>query len=331
MRRSALAGALVLLLAPVAASAQHPAAPESPVEGVDFRVYDGKGRSRSFADILAAMDEADAMLVGEAHDDVVGHGVESQIFIRAGQRFGATDADAAPNRPVVLSLEMFERDVQYILEEYLDGLISEDQFHKSARPWDRYDTDYRLMVEFARAHGLPVVAANAPRRYVNRVSRLGAASLGDLPATAKAFLPPLPYPRASEKYTEQWNALMADMMDPPQGAPDSTAAGRPSAPQHDVSKALEAQALWDASMGHAVAAALNARPGALVVHFAGSFHVERGTGIPERVPEYRPGSRVVTVVLQPAADVDRWDKDEYNGLGDFVVLTRRPPAETAGG
>ena len=329
MRRSTLAAALTLVLAPAAASAQHPAVPESPVEGVDFRVYDGKGHARSFAEILAAMDKADAMLVGETHDDVVGHGVESQIFIRAGERFGATGD--APTRPVVLSLEMFERDVQYVLDEYLDDLITEDQFKKSARPWERYDTDYRLMVEFARAHGLPVVAANAPRRYVNRVSRMGAASLGALSATAKAFLPPLPYPQASEKYTAQWNALMAEMMGPPAGSPDSAASGSPSGPLHDFSKALEAQALWDAAMGHGVASALNAHPGALVVHYAGSFHVERDTGIPERVPEYRPGTRVVTVVLQPAADVDAWDKDEYDGLGDFVVLTLRPGEETAGG
>ena len=329
MRRFILAAALTLVFAPVAASAQHPAAPEAPVEGVDFRVYDGKGRARSFAEILAAMDKADAMLVGETHDDVVGHGVEAQIFIRAGERFGATGD--APTRPVVLSLEMFERDVQYVLDEYLADLITEDQFLKSARPWERYATDYRLMVEFARAHGLSVVAANAPRRYVNRVSRLGASSLGALSDEAMAFLPPLPYPMASEKYTAQWNALMAEMMGPPEGSSDSAAAGRPAGPQHDFSKALEAQALWDAAMGHGVAAALSDHPGALVVHYAGSFHVERDTGIPERVPEYRPGTRVVTVVLQPAADVDAWDKEAYDGLGDFVVLTLRPGEEAAGG
>lgn len=324
MRHSTLAALLALLAAPATVSAQHPVAPESPVEGVDFRVYDGKGHSRSFADILAAMDKADAMLVGETHDDVVGHGVESQIFIRAGERFGATGD--APTRPVVLSLEMFERDVQYVLNEYLADLITEAQFKASARPWERYDTDYRLMVEFARAHGLPVVAANAPRRYVNRVSRLGASSLADLSPEAKAVLPPLPYPRASEKYTAQWNALMAEMMP---AAPEGTSAGQAS-PQHDFSKALEAQALWDAAMGHGVATALAAHPGALVVHYAGSFHVERDTGIPERVPEYRPGTRVVTVVLQPAADVDKWEKDDYNGLGDFVVLTLRPAAAEPG-
>ncbi|HSG06729.1 MAG TPA: ChaN family lipoprotein [Longimicrobiales bacterium] len=330
MRRSTLAAVLALLAAPAAISAQHPAAPEAPVEGVDFRVYDGRGHSRSFADILAAMDDADALLVGEDHDDVVGHRVEAQILIRARQRFGAIEPGVSPTRQVVLSLEMFERDIQYILDEYLSDLITEDQLQKSARPWPRYDTDYRRMVEFARAHRLPVVAANAPRRYVNRVSRLGASSLDELSELGKAFLPPLPYPAASEEYTRQWDRLMAEMMGPPGEASDTVPEGRPAAPTHDSSKELEAQALWDAAMGHAVASALNTYPGALVVHYAGSFHVERETGIPERVPEYRPGTRVVTVVLQPSAEIDEWDKDEYNGLGDFVVLTLRPQEEPEG-
>ena len=353
MHRSALSAALIALAIPLSASAQHPELPAAPVEGADFRVYDGKGHARSFADILAALDGADAVLVGEEHDDVVGHGVEAQIFIRAGERFGATDMDAPPKRTVVLSLEMFERDIQYVLDEYLSDLITEDQFLRSSRPWDRYATDYRLMVEFARAHGLPVVAANAPRRYVNRVSRLGAAALDQLPAAARAFLPPLPYPLASEKYTEQWNALMSDMGDDvpaapdsagaeppvspdsagaePPAAPDSAAAERPTRPQHDLSKALEAQALWDAAMGNAVAGALTAHPGALVIHYAGSFHVERETGIPERVPEYRPGTRIVTVVIQPTADVNAWDKEEHEGLADFVVLTYRAAEGNTGG
>ncbi|HSG47160.1 MAG TPA: ChaN family lipoprotein, partial [Longimicrobiales bacterium] len=146
--------ALALAAVPAQASAQHPERGASTVvEGSDFRVYDHRGRSRSFADVLEAMDKADALLVGETHDDVVGHGVETQIFIRAAQRMGAVGDAEREERPVVLSLEMFERDVQYVLDEYLADLITEDQFKKSSRPWDRYDTDYRPMVEFARAHG----------------------------------------------------------------------------------------------------------------------------------------------------------------------------------
>ncbi len=324
-----------LWFAPAAAQAQQPVPPPSSVvEGADFRVYDHRGRSRSFADVVKAVDEADAVLVGETHDDVVGHGVETEIFVRSVERMGAVGEGTSPRRPVVLSLEMFERDVQYILDEYLAGLIIEDQFKKSARPWDRYDTDYRPMVEFAKAHGLRVMASNAPRRYVNRVSRLGPASLDPLPETAKAFLPPLPYPGPSEEYTAKWNALMAEMASPPRPAQDSSAAAAPPAqmppPTHGIGNALYAQALWDAAMGHAVAAALDAQAGALVVHYVGSFHVAEGMGIPERVRDYRPRSRVLTVVLQPAADIDGWNEDEHRDLGDFVILTKRPADAAVG-
>jgi hypothetical protein len=202
------------------------------------------------------------------------------------------------------------------------------------------------MVEFARAHHIPVVAANAPRRYVNRVSRLGPQSLDSLSSEARSFLPPLPYPGPSKAYKAQWDSLMAEMM---QGmgssadtseAPDSSGGGSAGAggaggrqasapPIHDMSNALMAQALWDASMGEAVAHALKEHPGALVIHYAGSFHVERGTGIPERVRDYRPGTRVLTVVLQPTGDIDAWD-DDFRGLGDFVVLTRKPEESPSG-
>lgn len=340
MRRSSLPLPILLLafgLAPAAAAGQHPPTSDGPVEGLDFRVYDGGGRARSFAEILAALDAADVLLVGETHDDATGHAVEAEILARAAQRVGRL-GDAGAGRSVVLSLEMFERDVQYILDEYLEGLITEDQFKSSARPWDRYDTDYRPMVEFARAHDLPVVAANAPRRYVNRVSRLGPASLEQLPARAKAFLPPLPYPGPSETYTRQWNALMEEMraaVDSADAADGARKDGQPtddrptsdpvsSAPRHDMGNALHAQALWDAAMAHAVAGALQRHAGALVVHYAGSFHVQWGTGIPEKLLDYGPGARVVTVVLEPTRDVNAWDDEEHGDLGDFVILTSRP-------
>lgn len=320
MKRTLPLAALVAgaVLLPSPARAQHPSMDSTDVvtEGRDFRVYDGKGHSKSFAEVVAAMAKADAVLVGETHDDVVGHGVEDQIFMRGAQRVGAVGDQADGHRLAILSMEMFERDVQYIVDEYLQDLITEDQFLKSSRPWDRYNTDYRPMVEFAKAHDLPVVAANAPRRYVNRVSRLGPASLDALSALAKSYLPALPYPGPSKEYTAQWNALMADMMGGMQAPP--------SQPSHDMSNALQAQALWDAAMGGAVADALNAHPGALVVHYAGSFHVQKYTGIPERVRDYRPGTKILTVVMEPAEDIDGWTDDEHKGLGDFVILTKKP-------
>jgi len=337
---SPLALALLTLSGAVPLEAQHPERPVPPVEGVAFRVYDAQGRPSSFAELIAAAQGTDALLVGEVHDDGVGHAVETEILLRAAQRVGAVGGEGDGGRAVVLSLEMFEQDVQYILDEYLAGLISEDQFTKSSRPWPRYATDYRSMVEFARAHDLPVVAANAPRRYVNRVSREGAGSLADLSDAARAFLPPLPYPGPSDVYAQQWNDVMSGPMSETCALPDDAAVepGMPSAPAVEESEGagmppmghgmmgriLQAQALWDAAMGHSVIQALGANPGALVVHYVGGFHVAYGTGIPERVSDYRPETRVTTVMMEPVHDIQTWVEEEHGGLGDFVVLTQCP-------
>ena len=69
---------------------------------------------------------------------------------------------------------------------------------QDARPWPNYDTDYKPMVELAKAEGLPVVCANAPRRYVSMAGRQGREALDGLPAFARQWLPPLPYGQPSQ-------------------------------------------------------------------------------------------------------------------------------------
>ena len=317
-------------------------APADTVEGVHYRVYRSDGSPASFADIVAAGQSADAVLIGETHDDPIAHALEYEIFAALADMVGDT-------RPAALSLEMFESDVQYIVDEYLNGYISESHFLRSARPWGNYESDYRPSVEFARENGLPVIAANAPRRYVNRVTRHGPESLDDLPESAKALLPPLPFAGPSVAYREQWNKLMyesmaamraaadsakadttaANAMDevetdaPPQT--DSTGAAPSGPPAHGTSdamaNALQSQSLWDASMAYSIAGELMRKPGSLVVHFVGSFHVETGTGIPEHLERYRPGTRRVIVAINPHSDINDFDADEFVGLGDFVILT----------
>ena len=281
---------------------------DAPVDGVDYRAYHGDGRPAAWADVVSAGLRADVLLVGEEHDDRVGHWYEAELLARM--------ADEG-TRPIVLSLEMFERDVQYVLDEYLAGLITEEHFLSSARPWEGYGDRHRPLVEAAKARGLPVVAANAPRRYVNRVTREGPRSLAALSERARGYLPPLPYPGPSERYRAQWDTLIAASMH----ASDAVGAERGYAMN---SNAIHAQALWDASMGHAIATALMVHRDAIVVHVAGSFHVERGTGIPERIADYRPGSRVVAVVIAKVDEIGAWSEAEHSGLGDFVVVTRRP-------
>lgn len=296
--------------------AQEPAdtvpAEDPPVEGEDFRVFRADGSAAALDEVLEELDAVDVLLVGEEHGNRVGHGVEEALLRGAVERYRAS------SRWVTLSLEMFERDVQYVLDEYLAGLITETHFLESARPWPGYEDRYRPLIELAREQGLPVVAANAPRRYVNRVTREGPEALDALGPLAKFFLPPLPYPGPSEAYRDQWNEIMAAAMG------DSTEAHAEGRSYAGSENALQAQALWDASMGHAITEALDVSSDRVVLHFAGSFHVERGTGIAERIEDYRPGTSVLSVVMTEVGEEASlaWDAETHTGLADFVILTR---------
>lgn len=327
--RPALASVLVLVGVLVVAgplAAQDTAAPsaegvlsaegvpvDSLLEGVDYLVYDREGNPSSLRAVVAAAASGEVLLVGEEHDDMVGHEIEAVLLDLLADELES----AQPGRSLVLSMEMFERDVQYVLDEYLADLISEDHFLRSSRPWDDYEARYRPLIETAKTRAIPVVAANAPRRYVSRVTSHGRASLEALSDEALRFLPPLPYPGPSALYREQWDAVMEAAMADYEGE----AEGR----NYGVNlNAIHSQALWDAAMGHAVTQALVRHVGDFVVHFAGSFHVEKGTGIPERIVDYRPGTRVTTMVMTKVDDVEAWSEIDHGPLADFAILTRLP-------
>lgn len=305
-------------MAPAEAAGEDPN-PGPPTEGTDFAVFRGDGTPATLQDVVEAAGRTRVVFFGEQHNDQMTHRLQSELLRRlfvtynrpvegSGPsvhpgRTGVDTPQTGRDRTVVLSLEMFERDVQYIVDEYLAGLITESHFLSSARPWDQYEDRYRPAVEFARAHGLPVVAANAPRRYVNRASRLGRDSIAALPATALRYLPPMPYPDGTAAYRAEWDALMGD------------AAG------HMAGDPFDGQVLWDATMAYSVAQALEAHPEPLVLHFAGSFHVENFTGTPEALQHYKPGTPALVVVGVPAEDRSGLAQ-EHLGQGDFVILTR---------
>lgn len=312
-------------MTPTPSPADAEAAETGPVviEGETFAVFRGNGSPATLGDLVREAGETEVVLWGEQHDDLTGHGVQALLLRRLYAAYGppgpsphgadaGTMSEPGPaDRSLVLSLEMFERDVQYVLDEYLAGLITEDHFLASSRPWGGYDERYRPAVEFARAHRIPVVAANAPRRYVNRASRLGRDSLDELPDKARSYLPPLPYPGASEAYRAEWDALMGP------------------AAQHMTGSPLDAQTLWDATMGWSIAGAVEARENPLVLHFAGSFHVQNGTGTPEALEHYRPGTAQLLVVAEPAETLDALPEDAV-GAGDFVIVTKRPSSPHGG-
>ncbi len=266
--------------------------------GESYRIYDAKGNAATVRQIVEAAGKSEVVFLGENHDDATAHTLEAEIFRKIYESVGK-------NRAVALSLEMFERDTQTVLDEYLNDLITEKKFLDDSRPWNNYKTDYRPAVEFAKENKLPVIAANAPRRYVNMVSRNGRDSLNRLSPAAKNWLAPLPYAAPSADYSKKFNLLMGNMK------------AETAAP----SKVLEAQALWDATMAFSVAEHLKNVKNALVVHFNGSFHTENRLGTAEQLMKLNPKAKVLVVTMRSEDDFVNFDKAKHENIGDFVILT----------
>ena len=226
----------------------------------NFRVFDAKGNATTIEQIVNAAGRTDVIFLGENHDDATAHSLQAEIFKKIYESYGKQKA-------VALSLEMFERDAQTVLDEYLKDIITEKKFLDDSRPWNNYKTDYRPLVEFAKQNKLNVIAANAPRRYVN-----GRAALDQLSPEAKKWLAPLPYAAPSEAYAKKFNALMGG-----EGGGD-----------HGVSKILDSQTLWDATMAFSIADYLRKNKNALVVHLNGSFHTENRLGTAEQFLKLAP-------------------------------------------
>jgi uncharacterized iron-regulated protein len=258
-----------------------------------FQIFDKNGNTSNIEEILKQIENNQVVFLGESHDDSVAHKLQFEIFKRTFEQFGH-------KRKVSLSLEMFERDVQIVLDEYLQGLITEKYFLESSRPWGNYQTDYRSLVEFARVNKLKVIAANAPRRYINRVSRLGKNSLKSLSAEAKTNLAPLPFANSSKAYTEKFNKLMEG---------------------HGSENILDSQTLWDATMAYSISEELKSQKNALVVHLNGSFHTASRLGTVEQLFRYKKDVKALVVTMVIEENFQQFDMAKHKNLGDFIILT----------
>jgi uncharacterized iron-regulated protein len=325
---------LVLMIAPRAtAQDSSPGVGDTAYVAGEYRVYDGAGEPASIDDIVAAMGDHQVVFIGEAHDDPTGHMLEAELLKRAYETYGAPGANGGSPRPIALSLEFFQHDVQLVLDEYLADLITEKAFRTDSRPWPRYETDYRPLIEYSKENGLPVIAANAPRRYTTRVTMNGRESLNDLSPEALSYIAPLPYGQPSEAYRDQWIQVISEVMEEEGmkcGVPveqlaaeegEEVVARAPVGSHGNMGNQLSSQVLWDATMAWWITRYLEEQPDALLLHMVGGFHVERGTGTPEHLEAYRPGTSRMIVVLQPVEDIDTFEPAPEGEWGDFVIQT----------
>jgi uncharacterized iron-regulated protein len=257
--------------------------------------------------MLEALARADVVFFGEQHDDPETHRAEAFVL----------DALARAGRPMILSLEMFERDVQPAVDDYLAGRINEADFLARSRPWDNYATDYRPLVEMAKARGWRVIAANVPRAMASSVSRTGVAALDALSPAERA--------QAARELACPKDDYHARFMNAMKGHGPGGSAGD-TLPTAMAERFYLSQCVKDETMAESIVTALTAAPrNAIVIHYNGLFHSDFGQGTVERVRRRAPGRKLVVVTAVAVADPAMAPIAPESGRADFIIFTRARP------
>ncbi|GJQ28931.1 MAG: hypothetical protein HBSAPP03_08150 [Phycisphaerae bacterium] len=308
VRRMVLTTMVVCFLAACAAKPGSKAPPGLDTRPVDLArgrgvaVLTGAGQPVTWAALIEACANADAVVVGENHGHDLGLTFAAAVWHDV----------AAKAEHSALALEFFERDEQSRLDDYLAGLGDEKAFTtRTGRTASNYPPGHRAMVERAKELGRPVIAANAPRPYVRLVRQQGYGALDRL-TPEQARLVRIPDELLGGRYREAFEALMRPGVEQGHG-------GTPPTPD-EIATRLEgfyrSQQTWDWTMGESVVRALEVgrRPVLLVI---GRFHSDFEGGTVQVIRRLRPGVRAITISMIDAnADGLRV---EDRGRGDFVV------------
>jgi len=255
-----------------------------------YRLYNAKGRMVKYRKMINAAKNADVVLFGELHNNPISHWLELEI---------TKDLYKVRNGNIIQGAEMFERDNQLIMNEYLKGEITQRNFKDQARLWSNYKTDYKPLVVFAREHKIPFIATDVPRRYASIVYKHGFAALDTLTAQAKSYMAPLPIPY--DPNLKSYKDMLAMMK--------SMGHNNPNLPK--------AQALKDATMAYAIAK--YAGKGKLFIHYEGSYHSDHYQGIVWYLNKYKPGLKIITISTVEQSDIDTLAKKSVN-LANFIVV-----------
>jgi uncharacterized iron-regulated protein len=278
----------------------------APAVYVPERVYDTRRQTwTDFESMLADLARADVVFVGEQHDDPNTHRLQAAMLDGLRRR-GVT---------LALALEMFERDTQGGLDTYLSGGIAEDEFLASSRPWPRYATDYRMLVEMAKANGWPIIAANIPRRYASSVAKTGLSALDSLSPTERSWVASdVQCPR--DAYFDRFAATMSGH----DGAGGTKVAAAER--QATTERYYFSQCVKDETMAEAIATGFDQYNRKLVVHVNGAFHSDFGQGTAERVRRRLNGRRVAVVSVLPVKDLDAVAPSREDlARADYLVYT----------
>lgn len=250
------------------------------------------------AALLDSMAAQQVVLLGESHDSAEDHRWQLHTLAQLHTR-------QPPGRSVALGLEMFPRRLQPVLDQWVAGQLSEQEFLVKSE-WDKvwgYDArDYLPLFHYARMHRLPMLAVNVEKSLTEAVSNQGWEAV---PESRKEGVS-RPAPVAAD-----YLASLRKLWDyHPTGTGEEA----------DFKRFVEAQSTWDRAMAQGMAEHLRKSPQTLVVGILGAGHVRFGHGVAHQLRDLGV-DRIGSLLTASPAD---GCKPLQPGLADAVFMVGDP-------
>lgn len=292
MQRIILIGLATLLTAcasqPAKDTSQKVTQTESVSTFYDYQFASPQGETLSLDALPKQLIDADVILIGEWHTHSAIHRFQTD-FLKA--RYNATSN-------IALSMEQFTREHQATLDQYLNGEIGEQILMSQAAAWPNYESDYRALVEFAKTNDIDVIAANAPKPFVQCIGRKG-----------------LPYLDQLSTEQRQWIAAEVDTGDSPYK--EKFMASMHHGTPEQTEKQFAAQVTWDETMAESIVDYLASTPEKQVIHVAGKFHTEGGLGTAASILRRNPDLKIA--IISPVEEIS-------SDSSDYQLEVLSPPA-----
>ncbi|WP_146492276.1 ChaN family lipoprotein [Vibrio sp. T20] len=292
MQRIILTGLATLLTAcanqPSENTSQKVVQPETVSTYYDYQFASPQGEALSLNALPQELLDADVILIGEWHTHSAIHRFQTDLL--------KARRNATSN--ITLSMEQFTREHQTTLDQYLNGEIGEQILMSQAAAWPNYESDYRALVEFSKANDVDVIAANAPKPFVQCIGRKGLPYLDQLSTEQRLWIA-AEVDTGDSPYKEKFMASMHH------GTPEQT------------EKQFAAQVTWDETMAESIVDYLASNPNKQVIHVAGMFHTEGGLGTAASILRRNPDLKIA--IISPVEEITS-DNSDYQ----LEVLS--PPA-----
>ncbi len=263
-------------------------------EKLSYQIFDKNGKKSDYGKMLKVVSQAEVILFGEYHDNPIIHWLQ----------LGLTK-DLQQKHQLVLGAEMIEADNQEALDRYLSDEINQKGLDTLARLWNNHKTDYKPLVDFAKAKKIKFIATNIPRRYASMVYKNDFESLDKLTPEEKNWIAPLPI--AYDPELPGYKNMLTMMGD------------------HPNEKLPKAQAIKDATMGHFIFQNLDSK--SIFLHFNGTYHSDYFEGIYWYLKRQNENLKIKTIAAVSQRNLTKLEKEHFN-KADFIIVVDEDMTKT---